>query len=67
MMMRLLSLVAAFSTTSEPVKFVDTDSIGLSKIVFTPRAAAMCKTRSAGAINFSTRSTSRISPWWISI
>ena len=67
MMMRLFNLVAAFKTTSEPVKLIETDSIGFSKIVFTPSAAAMCKTRSAGAINFSTSAASRISPWWISI
>jgi hypothetical protein len=41
MMMRLFSLVAAVRTTSEPVKLVETDSIGFSKIVLTPRAAAI--------------------------
>jgi len=41
MMIRLFNLVAAFRTTSEPVKFVETDSIGFSRIVLTPRAAAM--------------------------
>ena len=35
------SLVAAVRTTSEPVKLVETDSIGFSRIVLTPRAAAM--------------------------
>ena len=41
MMIRLFSLVAAFKTTSEPVKLIETDSIGFSRIVLTPRAAAM--------------------------
>ena len=41
MIIRLFNLVAAFRTTSEPVKLVETDSIGLSKIVLTPSAAAM--------------------------
>ena len=41
MMMRFLYLVAALRTTSEPVKFTDTDSIVFSKMVLTPRAAAM--------------------------
>ena len=41
MIMRLSNLVAAVRTTSDPVKLVETDSIGFSRIVLTPRAAAM--------------------------
>ena len=41
MMMRFLYLVAALRTTSDPVKLTDTDSIVFSRMVLTPRAAAM--------------------------
>ena len=66
MMIRFLCLSAACRTTSLPVKLVDTDSTVFSRIVLTPRAAAMCITRSDCSVNLLTRALSRISPWWIS-
>ena len=41
MMMRFLNFVAACKTTSDPVKLTETDSIVFSRMVFTPRAAAI--------------------------
>ena len=65
-MMRFLYLVAALRTTSDPVKLTDTDSIVFSRMVLTPRAAAICRTRSDFSTRDSTSAWSRISPWWIS-
>ena len=61
------NFAAAINTTSLPVKFVEIDSIGDSKIVETPSAAAICKTTSAPATAFSITATSRISPIMVSI
>ena len=66
MMIRLLCFRAACKTTSDPVKLVETDSTVFSRIVFTPRAAAMCRTRSDCSVSLLTSAASRISPWWIS-
>ena len=62
MMMRLLNLAAAFNTTSLPVMLVDIDSRGDSRIVLTPRAAAICRTKSASFVSFSIKSMFLMSP-----
>ena len=67
MMMRLLCLRAACKTTSLPVKLVETDSTVFSRIVLTPKAAAMWRTRSDCSVSVLTSAASRMSPWCISI
>ena len=63
MRIRFWCFKAALSTTSLPVKLVDTDSTVDCKIVLTPSAAAMCRTRSDFDTNFSTNDVSLMSPW----
>ena len=62
MMIRLLKFAAALRTTSLPVMLVLIDSSGDSRIVFTPKAAAICRTRSASLVRDSTSSMFLISP-----
>jgi len=67
MMRRLLYLVAAWRTISEPLKFRSMDSSVCSMMFLTPRAAAIWKTVSDCSTNFSTSALSRMSPSWTSI
>jgi len=67
MIRRLLNLVAAWRTISEPLKFRSMDSSVCSMMFLTPRAAAIWKTMSDCSTNFSTSALSRISPSWTSI
>ena len=67
MIRRLLCLVAALRTTSDPLKLRSMDSMVCFMMFLTPRAAAMWKMVSESFTSLSTSSLSRISPSWMVI